>query len=491
MSRVYNLFCKAYDSTEFSSRLKAHLARHILGYKQAEKGVDAETAKMSWVHGQTYNDTYAPALPRKASYRADEVYDPIWRNVRVPEAFLKLCGAALLQKCPNSIIFKLPALANRHVQNWMKTDFPTQLSVLQASIGNPIDFARIESDHLRIALEELRAISNAQWVELKKMRELLERRTAVLSPAQGFSTATYYGNDGVPPASPLVIHLDEHNTETGTYRTEDDDLPIRAFVNPRPATPNTPRATKQVDLVLSPTAAFYRAGEHAGLFPPLLGQKSALWPDVFACIRWPEFCSKVWGPDKTVEQFASIDDLWTAYSVGEPICNEAGIHTGVKPPIQLVEQYFHAAWRTDVNGDKAVKKTIQKQWERFREIPEWIATSCDRRHVSPLVIISELDAMRENGGKTKKGLNWLRNHLVELRKARAQESSVSELPSASSSSTNESTIAMQDVNNQGMATAPVAPALGPAFVLHEGSAPCKRARAVDARRAVSSKKAKI
>ncbi|KAF8214449.1 hypothetical protein K438DRAFT_1955500 [Mycena galopus ATCC 62051] len=165
----------------------------------------------------------------------------------------------------------------------MKNDFPTHLAVLQTSAGNPVDLARIENDHLRTALEELRAISNAQWVELKKMRELLERRTAVLSPAQGFSAATYHRNastssspHGVSPPSPLLIHLDEHNTETGTYQTEHDDLSIRAFVNPRPETPNTPRAMTQVDLVLPPTAAFYRADERVGVFPPLLGQKSAL-----------------------------------------------------------------------------------------------------------------------------------------------------------------------------------------------------------------------
>ncbi|KAJ7433473.1 hypothetical protein FB451DRAFT_1472227, partial [Mycena latifolia] len=51
---LYNLYCRAYQAAGFNSRLKAHLPRHLLGYKQAEMNVDAaETSKMGWVHGQT------------------------------------------------------------------------------------------------------------------------------------------------------------------------------------------------------------------------------------------------------------------------------------------------------------------------------------------------------------------------------------------------------------------------------------------------------
>ncbi|KAJ7913992.1 hypothetical protein B0H13DRAFT_2325714 [Mycena leptocephala] len=47
--------------------MKAHLPRHLLGYRQDAMGVDgAETSKLGWVRGQTYFDTYAPALPKKA-----------------------------------------------------------------------------------------------------------------------------------------------------------------------------------------------------------------------------------------------------------------------------------------------------------------------------------------------------------------------------------------------------------------------------------------
>ncbi|KAJ6513969.1 hypothetical protein DFH09DRAFT_1197104 [Mycena vulgaris] len=422
---LYNLYCKAYKSAGFNSRLKAHLPRHLLGYKQAEMNVDAaETSKMGWVRGQTYQDTYAPALPRKAilgaaGYRADKSYDPVWRHVRVPEKFLALmcpmaeeihqsivdranlsgaanhwamvqdlrpylfqCGAALLKKCPESAIFRLPALAEPDVQNWMANEFPTQLSLLQANAGNPVDLTRIQNEFLRTALEELRSISSAQQIELRKLRELFERRTAVLSPAQGFSAANYHRNavDSSPPhitGSPIILHRDQNLQETGTYETEGDST-LRAFANPSPRSPETPRATSQVDLVLPLAAAFYDRKGPVGLFPPLLGQKSARWPQVFELIQRPELCWDVWGPKKTIEQFEDVDDIWLTYAVGEPVHNSAGVQTGVKPPLQLVEKYFHAEWRTSNN--LLEKKRLHKHWSRFREIPKWIVASSDRRH---------------------------------------------------------------------------------------------------------------
>lgn len=85
-------------------------------------------------------------------------------------------------------------MANADVRNWMKTEFPTQLSLLQANAGSPVDLTRIQNESLRTEMEELRCISNAQALELKKLRELFERRTAVLSPAKGFSASNYHRN---------------------------------------------------------------------------------------------------------------------------------------------------------------------------------------------------------------------------------------------------------------------------------------------------------
>ncbi|KAJ7495690.1 hypothetical protein B0H11DRAFT_1716656, partial [Mycena galericulata] len=69
---MYNMYCRAYKHAEVESHLKAHLPRHLLGYKQEALAVDpSETSRLGWVRGETYMDTYAPALPKKVIlYRA-------------------------------------------------------------------------------------------------------------------------------------------------------------------------------------------------------------------------------------------------------------------------------------------------------------------------------------------------------------------------------------------------------------------------------------
>ncbi|KAJ7727166.1 hypothetical protein B0H14DRAFT_2640954 [Mycena olivaceomarginata] len=93
---LYNLYCRAFVWAGFSARMKVHLPRHLLGYKQEKMGVDrADTSKLGWVRGATYFDTYAPALPKKAilgaaGFKIEETYDPIWTRVHVPQQFLEL-----------------------------------------------------------------------------------------------------------------------------------------------------------------------------------------------------------------------------------------------------------------------------------------------------------------------------------------------------------------------------------------------------------------
>ncbi|KAK7041335.1 hypothetical protein R3P38DRAFT_3260913 [Favolaschia claudopus] len=222
----------------------------------SEMNVDSEeTSKMGWVRSQTYADVYSPGMPRKmsfcigtsnliygvqailgaAGYRADEVYDPVWRHVDVPEEFLDLmcpmaeekrapivgkqnlvnavrhwdmiialrpylfqCAAAIFQKCPNSAIFKLPALANRDVQNWMKTEFPEKLSRLRAEAGSSIDLERNQNSEIHRALSQVTTYLVHQNNDIRKLKEVLERRTAPLSPAQGFSAATYHHRGLIP-----------------------------------------------------------------------------------------------------------------------------------------------------------------------------------------------------------------------------------------------------------------------------------------------------
>ncbi|KAJ7920427.1 hypothetical protein B0H13DRAFT_2319481 [Mycena leptocephala] len=93
---LYNLYCRAFVCAGFSSHMKAHLPRHLLGYKQEKMGVDkADTSKLGWVRGATYFDTHAPALPKKAilgaaRFKVEETYDPVWTRVHVSQQFLEL-----------------------------------------------------------------------------------------------------------------------------------------------------------------------------------------------------------------------------------------------------------------------------------------------------------------------------------------------------------------------------------------------------------------
>ncbi|KAK7054027.1 hypothetical protein R3P38DRAFT_2500628 [Favolaschia claudopus] len=464
------------------SRLKAHLPRHLLGYRQYEMNVDAEeTSKMGWVRSQTYADVYSPAMPRKASlltgavqailgaagYRADEVYDPVWRHVEVPAEFLDLmcpmaeekrapivgkqnlvgavrhwdmiialrpylfqCAAALFQKCPNSAIFKLPALVNRDVQNWMKTEFPERLSRLRAEAGSSIDIERIQNTEIHRALSQVTTYLVHRNNDIRRLKEVLERRTAPLSPAKGFSTATYHhrgashltpllavasssSSASLPdlnPSSPIIVHRDEHNNETGTYETADDPTP-RAFVNP--PSPHTPRQPTHVDLILPSPAAFYPKDGPVGLFPPVLGQRSANWMEIFKLIRRPDLCWSKWGLKTGLDDYGSVDELWSVYAQGESVFTSAGVQIGVKPPLRDVEAHFYSHWRTP--PDTTVS------WSRFREIPEWIAKSSERRQVSPTVVIAEL---KEMVGKPGIGsLNQLSNKVAEMRKSLAAAAS--------------------------------------------------------------------
>ncbi|KAJ7181820.1 hypothetical protein C8R46DRAFT_1210130 [Mycena filopes] len=356
---LYNLYCHAYK-------------------EQRVEGSD--TAKLGWKRGQTYFDTYAPALPKKASqailggagYKATELYEPIWQKVLVPPQFLLLvcpmaeeiretikgasgranlsgadqywdmiiklrpylfqCGAAIFQKCPKSAIFRLSAFSDPDVVNWMKSTFPSDLALLKAHEGSPADLTQIQNVILQRALENMYGALSAQ-------EKTIPQRFSSPPPT---STAA-------PSTPQVVVHFDENMAETGTYHipgVENGSSPIRAFVNSSPRSPNAPRSPTQVDLVLPHAQAFYASGAPAGIVPPLFGQKSVRWPDVFALVRQPKMCWGVWGPSKTVDKFNDVNEFWTTYVDGEFVYNDAGVQTGKKPPMRLVEQHFQAAGRT-------------------------------------------------------------------------------------------------------------------------------------------------
>lgn len=394
---LYNLYVKAFDKANFVSRVKAHLPRHILGYKQEQMGVDpGDTAQLGWVRGETYFDTYRPAIPKVAvlgahGYKKHEVYDPVWRHVHVPEQFLSLvcpmaeeihsqivgkanltgaanywsmviklrpilflCGAALYEHQPTSALFRLPALANTDVQNWMSSTFRTELTLLRAKEGSPVDLQQLENELLQQSLEVIRSLAAQQASEIKALRVIFERRTSVLSPTQGFSVDSYHqsrqrlSSPALPPTHSDAVNVIPQ--AAAIYSTPDSTL--RAHVNGSPKSPGLARSRTQVDLVLPPIEAFSNQNATQFLWPPLLGQKSVNWHDVFPLIKQPNLCWAVWKPSKTLDQYKTVKEVYDCYALGEAVFVN-GVQTGVKPPLRLAEQHFQYAWRK-------VGKTVRK-----------------------------------------------------------------------------------------------------------------------------------
>jgi hypothetical protein len=79
----------------------------------------------------------------------------------------------------------------------MKTVFPSELAILQANVGSPVDLMRIQNEAMRQALEENRVQLRELRHELSAMNAVLQRRTAVLSPAKAYSHQTY-ASSGTP-----------------------------------------------------------------------------------------------------------------------------------------------------------------------------------------------------------------------------------------------------------------------------------------------------
>ncbi|KAJ7027044.1 hypothetical protein C8F04DRAFT_1399692 [Mycena alexandri] len=532
----YNLISKAYVHAGFTSRLKAHLARHLLGYRQESMGVDPlETSKLGWVRGQTYMDTYAPALPKTAilgaaGFRSDEIYNPVWRRVRVPEVFLQLvcpmaeemrekvagvehlsgafnhwemvielreyffkCGAAIWQLVPNSTIFRLPAFQNADVRNWMTTGYPAQLSALQAAAGDPLEIERIQNVQLVRVLNGMRGSLSSMTQELRELRAMVGRRTAMFTPARGFSPNAYHRNaleatrtvldhDEALPGTLILPDLPDRLTSTPVRQFSTSDRVQQSSSShsvqqssnstPTPSRPESspaPRLVTQVELVLPPLAAFFLQGQPIGMVHPVFGMRSARWvEDIFPAILRPALCWDVWCPSNTMEQFESIKEIWEVYSIGERICDDDGTRTKMKPPLKLVAQFFRHEWRSST--DKKEQNRKAKAWQRFREIPEWIEHAMTNRRISLEVAIQELEDLRaaESATEEPRGLNWLANHLANQRKeaVRRQEGeSFNADPKASSTRSQEGESSNTDPTASDTTTT--------------GK---KRARAVDARR---------
>ena len=78
--------------------------------------------------------------------------------------------------------------------------------MLRANASSPVDLARIQNEALRLSLEEVRTLLAAQHIELRKLTHLMQRWTAMLSPAKGYSNETYAHRGEYMIPCP-VIHL--------------------------------------------------------------------------------------------------------------------------------------------------------------------------------------------------------------------------------------------------------------------------------------------
>lgn len=298
----------------------------------------------------------------------------------------------------------------------MRTTFPTELALLQATRGNPVDLSRIQDECVRTTLEEVRSLIDVHRLEMKQAIQSVLRRTAALSPAKGFSCERYAAQatasstfaHPAPPSSNTRHHNEpttsdiSHDPHSDINITESESQPQHSSLHDLPNRP---------ELHLPPVEAFCEPGQPALFFPPILGQMSASWSDVFALIKQPKLLWSSWHPSKTVDQF-SLEEIWACYNFGEQVFDDDGVQIGIKPPLRLVEQYFLSKWRKGPNQ--------RKQWERFREILEWIESRAASEKLSPRVVIQDLEKMRGEG-KKKKGLNALAKEIKELRYKDARE----------------------------------------------------------------------
>ncbi|KAJ7847055.1 hypothetical protein B0H13DRAFT_1907472 [Mycena leptocephala] len=203
--------------------------------------------------------------------------------------------------------------------------------------------------------------------------------------------------------------------ETGTYESSDADgtTSIRAFVNGSPRSPDEPRAPTQVDLVLPPTEAFYKPGP------------------------------------KSVDRYSTGQEIWTSWIDGEAVYNDAGIQTGKKPPLNLVEQYLQNKWRTP--DDHKERGIAAQHWE-------------------------------DTGRYQNEGMNWLRQEVATLRKQAAQpvDGAGTSTSSVVSTTSTPPLPASESIQSQNLR------ALAPAF--EEDLTKRKRAPAADSRRTKKRKK---
>ncbi|KAJ7513015.1 hypothetical protein B0H11DRAFT_1898257 [Mycena galericulata] len=134
-------------------------------------------------------------------------------------------------------------------------------------------------------------------------------------------------------------------------------------------------------------------------------------------IKQPKLLWTNWGPKKSLEQYSSIEELWTAYVDGAPEVDDSGNTTGwLKPPLKLVEQYFQASWRAP--DDKKASRASASSSSEPKGL-NWLQKDVSRQ--------------RKEAVAQHRGLTQVASSLAES--ASAESSSVTPQPLLASSTT--------------------------------------------------------
>lgn len=81
------------------------------------------------------------------------------------------------------------------------------------------------------------------------------------------------------------------------------------------------------------------------MWPPILGQQSVEWAQVFSLIVRYDSLWETWKCRKTLDKM-TVNELWACWNVGEDVYNDQGEVTGRKPPMRLIEQHFGSKWHS-------------------------------------------------------------------------------------------------------------------------------------------------
>ncbi|KAJ7212802.1 hypothetical protein C8J57DRAFT_1256301 [Mycena rebaudengoi] len=343
-SSLYSLYYMAYKKSNFESQIKQHLPRHMLGYLQERMGLASIAIQLfpnlGWSRG-TYMDTYAPALPKTAILETHGY--KVHENYDPIWRHVRVPEPFLSLMCPDAerILEKIEGTGK-----WLLSFVQTCFSVRRQSIKS--------------------------------------------SPSPHYSNLLRF-------KTPMTANK---NRLTSQEFNEALRLPLEEV---RVQLMEQTRILERMEQKLERRIALYSPAKGAvnPVWPPIFGQKSVAWPEIFPLIYDPHSLFDIWKLSKSMNEM-TLAEVWKAWSLN-------GGQLRRSHQANLLQSW--------------------KFWERFRKIPEWIETETNLGSKSPEASIAELEALRYSLAKRSAvgdeilliplGMNTLPKHLTEQRKAAA------------------------------------------------------------------------